>query len=294
MSRLLLVGGEGYVGRGLLDDLSSKYEVDVTTRKDRSNKLFLDLGDIGSIEAVLSSGYDTILFLASKVSITDDKTVDLDGELFGSNVKGLNNFLDVLIRSCHGAKFIYASSMSVYSMDASSPVTEEAKTSPSHPYGLSKLMAEKLVSYYAENFGVNSLILRLAGVFGGDRYGGYVANTVSKLLANEPVTIDAKGLGFWESMYLSDLSQIVSELLAAYDFKSSCEVVNIGYGEECDFVATAFALKELCDSGSDIVVSCAEYRRFFMDNEKLKSYVDMSRYSYKKALKHYVDDRCAL
>lgn len=294
MNKLLVVGGEGYIAKALLPKLSSSYEIYVTTRKDKTSKLFLDLSDTQSIKTALSTKYDTILFLASNISGLDNACVDFSAEPFSSNTEGLNNFLSILSSVTHQTKFVYASSMTVYSKEAVSPVSEDAATVPLHAYGLSKLMAETIVSHYAHNFDIPSLVLRIPGVFGEDRTDGYIAAMANKLAEHKDVSINAKKLGFWEAIYINDLTQIVSSLLESFKYKTPYEIINVSYGEECDFVNTAFMLKKLCGSNSEITVESAEYVKFYMDNTKLKRYVDMSTFSYEKALKAYLDDRCDL
>ncbi len=291
MNKLLIVGGDGYIGRGLQKSLSAHYDIDVTSRKNGSN-LFLSLEDTDSIKEVLAKNYDEILFLASSLIGIGECDIDFTKEPFVTNINGLNNFLGILASLGSKAKFIYVSSMSVYSPHVNLPATEDSKTDPLHPYGLSKLFAEKTVAYYTQNLGIQSLILRLPGVFGGDRQSGYVANIASKLTANEQITINPKGLGFWEAIHLPDLSKIMTELLRSFKYKNPYSTINIGYGEECDFVQTAFKLRALYPSSkSDIAVLNSKYDKFFMSNKNLSEYVDMSQYSYDKALREYLGSR---
>jgi dihydroflavonol-4-reductase len=67
-------------------------------------------------------------------------------------------------------RFVYASSVSVYSLDAPSPIAESAPLDPVSDYGRSKLAAEKRVGDYQQN-GVPTVIVRPCIIYGpGDRH----------------------------------------------------------------------------------------------------------------------------
>jgi nucleoside-diphosphate-sugar epimerase len=64
------------------------------------------------------------------------------------------------------ARFVYASSSSVYGNAARYPTSEDDPTTPHSPYGVTKLAGELLCSAYAQNFGVPIVSLRYFTVYG--------------------------------------------------------------------------------------------------------------------------------
>ncbi len=64
------------------------------------------------------------------------------------------------------ARFLYASSSSVYGNARALPVTEEAPAEPISPYGITKLAAERLGFLYHAAYGVPFVSLRLFTVYG--------------------------------------------------------------------------------------------------------------------------------
>ena len=64
-------------------------------------------------------------------------------------------------------KFIFASSGgTVYGNAKNIPTTEDEPTIPESPYGLSKLLGEEFVTFYARQFGFNYCIFRYPNVYG--------------------------------------------------------------------------------------------------------------------------------
>jgi nucleoside-diphosphate-sugar epimerase len=67
------------------------------------------------------------------------------------------------------ARFVYASSVAVYDLETSSPISEDAPLRPASDYGRSKLRAEELVREYARE--LDATIVRPCVVYGEhDRY----------------------------------------------------------------------------------------------------------------------------
>lgn len=67
------------------------------------------------------------------------------------------------------ARFVYASSVAVYELETSSPISEDAPLRPASDYGRSKLRAEELVRDYARE--LDATIVRPCVVYGEhDRY----------------------------------------------------------------------------------------------------------------------------
>ena len=69
-------------------------------------------------------------------------------------------------RGTNVARFVYASSSSVYGDALSYPTREDTLPMPQSPYGVSKLAAEHLCNVYARNWGVPVVSLRYFTVFG--------------------------------------------------------------------------------------------------------------------------------
>lgn len=295
ISKILLVGGTGYIGSALYQKLKNDYKVHITGRT--NNFKFggdfrkLDFADLPSIKQVLGNEkYDLIIILAAQkvIQITDE--IDFENSVFKDNVFGLNTFLKLLFKFQDKAITMFVSSMTVYDPQAISPVSEDARLSPIHDYGLSKLIGENIFSYYASRHDSCGVVLRIPGVFGGSRKSGYIFNLIKKMENNEPVEIDSAGLGYWETINLNDLVEIFVEFIKKYPARNKVEIFNLGYGKETDFIKTAYLLRDLYDSKSKIRIGPKGYTRFFLDNMKISRYVDIKKRSYLMALGRYVKE----
>jgi UDP-glucose 4-epimerase len=63
-------------------------------------------------------------------------------------------------------RFVYASSSSIYGQAEALPTLESTTPAPFSPYGLTKLSGEHLCQAYADNFGVEAVMLRYFSVYG--------------------------------------------------------------------------------------------------------------------------------
>lgn len=130
-------------------------------------------------------------------------------------------------------KFILASTGgAIYGDQPKYPITEQAKALPLSPYGLSKLLAEEAVAYYARMGKFNYVILRYANVFGPrqDPNGeaGVVAIFAKRLQAGIRPIIFGDGTKTRDYVYVADIAQ--ANLLSLS--RGNRVTVNIGLGKE--------------------------------------------------------------
>lgn len=270
---VLVVGGKGYIGR----HLQKAFPTFIYT-----NSHDFNLNHPKEIERFCHTldPIDLCIILSANISYHPNLTIE--NEPFKTNVSGLNHLLKVLQTSHPNTKIIYFSSMTVYDSSNPSPVDENANRRPLHPYGLSKVFAEELIKFYR----LESIIIRIPGVYGGDRESGFIYNTIQKLKDNQEIIFDTTDLGYWEGIYIDDLIAIFGKFLRKYTFNTRCDVFNLSYGEKTDFIDTIHFLKSQLHSTSQIHVE-KHYNDLFLSNQKLVSYVD-DTYNYFNSLIKYL------
>lgn len=176
--------------------------------------------------------------------------------------------------------------MTVYSKKNIIPAKENAKIEPPNIYGLSKYFAEEVTRFAALHTDLKTVIIRIPGIYGGDRSSGYIYNLIQKLKKNEDIDIRTKGLEYWETMKVDDICFSLVDFIEAYAWNSQYDVFNLSYGQKTDFIETAFSLKKFLDSNSKINVHSKEYIDFYLDNKKIRTVININN-NYLESLENY-------
>lgn len=288
--KVLLVGGSGYLGRNLKDALVNEgYNVTITGTRDSSEAgyLKLKLEMPSSFEKVAMSNYDMVIVLASKIRSLD--TQQIGHPDFEINVNGLGIFLDFIKDKEITEKLVYISSMTVYSPENNSPVAEHMSLAPISTYGLSKKVSEDLIRFSSHHSSIKSVILRLPGIYGGNRKGGFIYNTIHRIKRSEKVQINTTGLGYWEAVHIDDLISMMIQLFSNYDWHEKVETFNLGYGEESDICQTGMFIGEYLGVFDSVeIIDDTGYVQLYMSNRKIKMLSEI-KYDYYSRLKTYID-----
>jgi nucleoside-diphosphate-sugar epimerase len=139
------------------------------------------------------------------------------------------------------AKFVYASTSSVYGDTDDLPMREEGGTRPISPYGATKLAAEHLCHLYWKAFGVPTVSLRYFTVYGPrQRPDMFFHIFMRALRRGEEVALYDDGEQTRDFTFCTD---IVDGTLGAAFYPGQGEVFNLGGGSEVS-VLNAIALVE--------------------------------------------------
>ena len=128
------------------------------------------------------------------------------------------------------AKFVYASTSSVYGDTDDLPMREEGGTRPVSPYGATKLAAEHLCHLYCKAFGVPTVALRFFTVYGPrQRPDMFFHIFMRALRRGEEVPLYDDGEQTRDFTFCGD---IVDGILGAAAYPGQGEVFNLGGGSE--------------------------------------------------------------
>jgi UDP-arabinose 4-epimerase len=175
---ILVVGGAGYVGSHTCKVLASSgflpvvYDNLSTGHREFVRWGPLVEGDIQDTDTVLAALRQykitaVIHFAASALvgeSVTDPK------KYYHNNVAGTLSLLSAL-RAARRTKLVFSSTCAVYGEPRSVPITENEQAHPINPYGMSKLMVERILADYARAYGFQSVCLRYFNACGADPEG---------------------------------------------------------------------------------------------------------------------------
>lgn len=139
------------------------------------------------------------------------------------------------------AKFVYASTSSVYGDTDDLPMREEGQTRPVSPYGVTKLAGEHLCYLYWKAFQVPTVALRFFTVYGPRQRPDMAFHIFMRgLLRDEEIPLYDDGEQTRDFTFCSD---IVEGILGAALYPGSGEVFNLGGGAETTLL-NAIALIE--------------------------------------------------
>jgi len=240
--KVLVTGGAGFIGSHVTDVfLDAGHEVwaldDLSTgrRENLRPEVRLVVADIRSPEAarlVESERFEVLCHLAAQMdvrrSVTDPR---FDAEV---NVGGFLNVLEAARKS--GARKVVFSSTggAIYGEQEVFPAPESHPTRPVSPYGVSKAAGELYLGYYRAQYGLRSVALRYANVYGPRQNphgeAGVVAIFSRRLLQGEACVINGSGQQTRDFVFGPDVAR--ANLLAAQrDVEGP---VNVGTGVETD------------------------------------------------------------
>ncbi len=218
--KVLLTGAAGRIAGFLRGGLADKYELSGVDRIDAATKDFPSLtANLADFDAILPAfdGVDTVVHLAAEPRHTPDIWWDL---LLPDNVAATANVFEAARRG-GASRVVFFSSMHVNGMyerdepwrsvaegeygdlkpDETPLVTRDMPVRPDGPYAASKIFGESLGRYYAEEYGISVICVRLGTMSVEDKPGDDARSLVSWLSARDLVAmvercIDAEGIDF--------------------------------------------------------------------------------------------------
>ncbi len=242
--KVLVTGGAGFIGANLVRMLlDAGHAVRVLDNfsvgsRDHLDGLALEIieGDILDTETVARTveGVDALVHLAAQTGVPGsvaDPRHDCETNVLGT--------LTMLEAARHGGveRFVFASSNAPLGRQPP-PATEDKAPLPIAPYGASKLAGEGYCLAYHGSWGLGTVVLRFANVYGP--YSAHKTSVVAKffkdMMDKGTITIDGDGLQTRDFIYVGDLCRAI---LLALESDISGEVFQIATGVETSILALA-------------------------------------------------------
>lgn len=218
--------GRSPMGREALAASRGRYEVTDYSRDDLARKLV---------------GVDAIIHLAGRRSQRSDAPLTV-APFINANIGLLETLLDAA-SSSGVQRFIFASSIAVYSSANSSPYCEGDRVLGLNPYGLSKIAGEALVDLWARAGQMRTTVLRLAAGFGyGERPSAVLMRFLDQATRGDPLIVRGnRNLGI-DQVYSRD---IVAAFEAALHANTCQGLFNIGAGRAYTLGEMALAVNDV-------------------------------------------------
>ncbi len=240
--KVLVTGGAGFIGSHVTDVfLDAGHEVwaldDLSSGRQENLRpeVRLVVADIRSAEAarlVESERFEVMCHLAAQMdvrrSVTDPR---FDADV---NIGGFLNLLEAARKS--GLRKVVFSSTggAIYGEQDVYPAPETHPTRPVSPYGVSKASGELYLGYYSVQYGLRSVALRYANVYGPRQNphgeAGVVAIFSERLLRGETCIVNGTGQQTRDFVYGPDVAR-ANLLAATRDVEGP---INVGTGIETD------------------------------------------------------------
>lgn len=250
--KVLVSGGAGFIGSHVCDGfLGAGHQVVALDNLSSGRKENLapqvtlvveDIRSAAAAELVRRERPDVLCHLAAQMDVrrsVADPRFDAD-----SNILGFLNLLEAA-RTAGVGKVVFSSTGgAIYGEQDVFPAPEGHATRPLSPYGVSKAAGELYLGYYRAQYGLKSVSLRYANVYGPrqNSHGeaGVVAIFSERLLLGQPCTIFGSGKQTRDFVYVEDV--VRANLLAVE--KAAEGPINIGTGLETDITRLHALLAE--------------------------------------------------
>ena len=161
-----------------------------------------------------------------------------------NNLLASQKLLDAVKIAAANARFVYASSSSIYGQAESFPTSEDTLPQPMSPYGMTKLAAEHMTFLYHANFGVQATTLRYFSVYGPRQRPDMAFRIFCEAaLRDEEFTVFGDGTQTRDFTYVAD---VVNATRAAAAVPGAIgNIYNIGGGSQVSLNDTIAVLSEL-------------------------------------------------
>jgi len=304
--RMLITGGAGFIGSYLcekytkeghtvlcLDNFLSGNLLNVRHLLDYRN-FKLIRGDIRNFDFLerISRDVDVVFHLAAQIHV--DRSYVEPRLTYEINVMGTQNILEIA-RIYDVKKVIYTSTSEVYGSAQYVPIDEKHPLDAPHPYGASKIAADRMCHAYVVTYGMNISIPRFFNIFGPRQrdigYGGVISIFARRVLNNMPPLVYGDGSQTRDYTYIEDAVRAFDLIL---NHNSRLDPTNIGSGKEVSIIDLANLIIELCGKKKQIKPvhlepRIGEVKQLIANRAKAKKILGWEpKYDLKRGLKAFV------
>lgn len=275
MKKILLTGGNGFIGCNIRELLGANYNFFYPGHKN------LNLLNAYQVREYLTTNKFDVIIHAAGTAISRGQTGVPD--ILESNKQ---MFFNLAENSKLFGRMIFLGSGAEYGKQRSIIRVKESEFGqviPQDEYGRAKYAASE---YIAEH--ENIMNLRCFGVFGKyeDYTTRFISNIICQSLAGQPIVVNQNTV--FDYIYINDLVKIIAYFT---DFEPKEKFYNVGRGEGTELLTLANIVKELTDSPYDIRIKQPGLgKEYTCDNSKLLKELGNFQFTpFKQSIKELVD-----
>lgn len=287
---ILFIGGAGFIGSNLIKPFIKNNEYNIFVyeplfanisqiENDKKNITLIrgTLADYNLLSAIIiDHDIQTVVHLVSTLipgSSYDDYKREFENVIFPS-VR--------LMELCakRNVKFVYFSSGgTIYGNNSNEEFKEPDRPAPISYYGLSKQILEDSILFENRRGNLCYLIIRPSNPFGfGQSLNGsqgFIAVSIGKILANEPIIVWGDGSSVRDYIYIDDLADSFFQLI---NNNIENETINIGSGFGYSINEIIAQLKKIAGDVFKVKYESSrsvDVSRMILDITKLKTYINV-------------------
>lgn len=189
---VFVTGGAGYIGSVTAERLlDAGHDVVVFDNLERGHRAAIDCrarfvrGDLRNAKAVEDAleevRPDAVMHFAAYALVGE--SMENPAAYFENNVVGSLNLAEAM-RKAGVRRVVFSSTCATYGYPAQLPITEETPQRPVNPYGESKLMVERVLSWYQKAYGFEPVFLRYFNAAGATEQFGEDHDPETHLIPN--------------------------------------------------------------------------------------------------------------
>ncbi len=226
MTRIILLGGSGFIGKSLLPMLQKEQFQILSLVHNEQFQTDIDtfLGNVcttGFLDDYIQDN-DVIINLIGQTENNISKLID-------NNIIGSLNLLNSCIKK-KNIRIILASSISVYGENSCNLSKESDQLRPQSTYGLVKSITEKLYNNYSKLYGINVTILRFSTLYGPFKKTGYFSQLIQSIKTGEQLTAYNNGMQKRDILFVDDAAKGIIQ--AIKNCNNGYMVYNISSGKQ--------------------------------------------------------------
>jgi len=281
--KVLVTGGAGFIGSHLveklltcghevaiLDDFNDFYDPqikrgNIAAVADKIRVHRVDLRDARAVNEVFhQENFETVIHLAARAGVRP--SINQPQLYYDTNVGGTLHLLEAA-RAVGIARFIFASSSSVYGLAHTVPFSEDLHlTQTVSPYAATKIAGEFLCSTYSHLYRMRIVALRFFTVYGPRQRPDLAIHQFTRRIWNgEPIRQFGDGTTRRDYTYIDD---IIQGVMASLGYEGPLfDIFNLGESETIrlqDLIAAIEAalgrtatIEQLPEQPGDVPLTCA-------------------------------------